>query len=322
MAMPGMPAPADTLKEVSKELQEKFDEAGMGSVESFVDKIEEIKEKAAAGPGDAMDAVKGKFDEFKGKMEEIISNPSALAPAGLAPVAVWYGNAVAAKLIAFKEEVEGILKSLLQTAADIMDPMKSLGDTLGTVMAELEKTLKKLAKLPKEVGKMAAEIDSPDDIAKIDVDSMKACLDVSGIDSPLGNLGGLGATLGGAIEKVKQGITLIEEFIQNAADNLKLCFQVPAPLCFVTPCAMQNAPQPLQDLLACVDNLKTVDLSSLVGMLSNTMDTLGQMDVEKVKTPVNAFATAAAEPVGKLEKAVQGAKLASGDGHPAIPKMF
>merc|ERR1719482_2354767 len=100
-----------------------------------------------------------------------------------------------------------------------MEPMKKLGEVLESAMKILEGSLTKLAKLPKEVGKMAAEIDSPDDIAKIDVDSMKACLDVSGIDSPLGNLGGLGATLGGAIEKVTQGITLIEEFIQNACGN-------------------------------------------------------------------------------------------------------
>merc|ERR1719310_1310691 len=155
-----------------------------------------------------MDAVQGKFDEFQQKIAKVIEDPSGLAPASLAPIAAWYGKEVATKLAAFKAEVESIVKTLVETAKDILDPMKSLGETLGKVMKELEATLKKLAKLPGEVGKMAAEIDSPDDIAKIDVDSMKKCLDVSGIDGPLTTLGGVGGSLGSAIEKVKLGLAM------------------------------------------------------------------------------------------------------------------
>eukprot|EP00929_Paragymnodinium_shiwhaense_P021157 TRINITY_DN1386_c0_g1_i2.p2 TRINITY_DN1386_c0_g1~~TRINITY_DN1386_c0_g1_i2.p2 ORF type:complete len:327 (-),score=137.68 TRINITY_DN1386_c0_g1_i2:139-1119(-) len=306
-----MPNPADTLKEVSKELKEKFDEAGMGSVETFMDTIDDIKDKAAAGPGDALNAVQGKFDEFKGKLEEIIAKPSSLAPANMAMIAEWYGSAVAAKLVEFKATVEEMIKSILALAEQIMSPMKTLGETLGSAMAALEKTLKKLAKLPSEVGKMAAEIDSPDDIAKIDVDSMKACLDVSGIDTPLKSMGDIGGTLDSAIKLVKEGLAAVEEFISGAGEQIKGCFQVPAPLCFVTPCAMQAAPQPLKDMLDMVDNLKKVDLSSLVNMLTKTMDTLSGLDIAMVKKPVDAFSKSAGGSIDKLEKAVMAAKLSS-----------
>eukprot|EP00929_Paragymnodinium_shiwhaense_P021156 TRINITY_DN1386_c0_g1_i1.p1 TRINITY_DN1386_c0_g1~~TRINITY_DN1386_c0_g1_i1.p1 ORF type:complete len:327 (-),score=141.32 TRINITY_DN1386_c0_g1_i1:144-1124(-) len=306
-----MPNPADTLKEVSKELKEKFDEAGMGSVETFMDTIDDIKDKAAAGPGAALDAVQAKFDEFKGKIGEAIEKPSSLAPANMALIAEWYGSAVAAKLAEFKATVEEMINSLVALAKEITSPMKTLGETLANAMAALEKTLKKLAKLPAEVGKMAAEIDSPDDIAKIDVDSMKACLDVSGIDAPLKSMGDVGGTLGSAIDKVKEGLKAIEDFISNAGDQIKACFQVPPPLCFATSCAMQAAPQPLKDMLDMVDNLKKVDLSSLVNMLTKTMETLSTLDIAMVKTPVDAFSKSAGSPIDKLDKAVTAAKLSS-----------
>merc|ERR1711966_407826 len=110
----------------------------------------------------------------------------------------------------------------------------------------------------------------------------KKCLDISGIDGPLGQLGGVGDSLGGAVSKCKEALAFIEEFIKDASSKLMQCFQVPAPLCFVTPCALQQAPQPLQDMLALVDKLKEVDLSALVNMLANTQDTLGQIDVARV----------------------------------------
>jgi hypothetical protein len=285
----------------------------MGSVDEFIDSLDDIKEKAAAGPGAIMDEVKGKFDEFKGKVQNAIDNPSSLVPSGgaMAAAATWYGNAVAGKLKALMSLIEDLIKQLMDMASAVAEPMKNVGEVIGKAMATLEKSLKKLSKLPAEVGKMAAEIDSPDDIAKIDVEPMKACLKVDGIESPLNDMGGLKGGIEKAIEMVKDGMKALMEFCQNAGDHIKDAFAVPFPCCCCTSIAMSNAPQAFTEMMGLVDKLKDVKLGALQDLLGKTGKAVGNIDVAAIKLPVSRFAESAGDSVGKLEKTVQGAKLAS-----------
>jgi archaellum component FlaC len=308
-----MPNPADGLKEVAKELQEKFEEAGMGAVDAFVDTLDEIKDKAADGPKKIMDATKNQFEAFKKKVEDLANDPSSLAPTGgaVALMAKWYCNAVAQKLGALKDMIEDLVKQLVDMASKIAEPMGNVGTVIGAAMASLEKTLKKLSKLPAEVGKMAKEIDSPDDIAKIDVAPMKACLNVSGFESPLNDIKGLNDGIAKAISLVKDGLAALEDFIKNAADHIRNAFNVPFPCCCCTGSALAQAPQAFTDMMDMVEKLKGVQLGDLSSLLQKTADAIGGIDVAVIKIPVNKFAESAAPSLDKLEKTVQGAKLAS-----------
>lgn len=307
-----MANPADGLKQVAKELQEKFDEAGMKKVDEFVDTLEGIKEKAEAGPGAIMDEVQKKFNDFKGNLEKAINDPSSLVPSGgpAAMLATWYGNSVAGKLGALKDEVDKLIEQILSLGKQIAEPMKKLGEVLGSAMKELEKTLKKLSKLPAEVGKMAKEIDSPDDIAKIEVGPMKDCLKVDGIDAPLKSLGSL-ADFDGIIAMVKDGLQTIMDFAQSSAEQIKAAFSVPYPCCCCTTVALSNAPPAFNDMMGMVENLKKLDLSPLIDMLTNTAQTMSGIDVALIKAPVDKFAASAGASVDKLEKTVAAAKLSS-----------
>jgi hypothetical protein len=308
-----MPNPADGLKEVAKELKEKFDEAGMGAVDEFVDTLDEIKEKAASGPGDMMDAVKAKMNEFMKTIEEIIKDPSSLVPSAgpAAMLANWYANSVATKLQALKKMVEDFIQMLVDVAGKVLDPMKNVGTVISEAMKTLEGTLKKLAKLPAEVGKMAAEIDSPDDIAKIDVAPMKSCLNVAGFETPLGNVKGLQGGISDAVLLVQNLVDSLMEFLDNAATHIKDAFSVPFPCCCCTSAAHANAPKGFTDMMANVDKLKAVDLTPLKTLMSKTGKAVGDIDVEVIKIPVSKFAASAGESLDKLEKTVAGAKLAS-----------
>jgi hypothetical protein len=247
--------------------------------------------------------VQAKFDELKANVQKAIDDPSGLVPSAgpAALLAGWYAKSVAEKLGAFKADVEKLIAQIVSLAAALMEPLGKLGEVIGSAMKELEGTLKKLSKLPAEVGKMAAEIDSPDDIAKIDVETMKACLNVSGIDGPLTSIGGLGEMLGGAIGLVKEGVQMIMDFILSAAEQIKAAFTVPSPCCCCTGPAMAQAPQAFQDMMGMVDNLKKIDLTALLDMLAKTSDTVTGIDIELVKKPVMAFAEAAGGSVDKLK---------------------
>lgn len=304
------PNPADVLGEVSGELKSKFEEAGMDAVDKFVDKLEDIKEKAANGPKEVLDMITAKFDEMKAKLKAILDDPSSLAPSGgLAACASYYGNAVAQKLSDFADEASKLGESVMKFAGEVTEPMQKLSETLTKAMEELEKSLKKLAKLPQEVQGMAESISDAADFAKIDTDPMKKCLDVGGIDAPLSSLGGLKDILGSAVDAVKSCLKQIQKFIEDAPDKIRGAFAVPPPLCFLTSMLMSQAPKAMTDLLEMVDKLKGIELQPMVDMLENVVETVCNLDISKVKEPVSKFAESAGGSVDKLDTAVKAAKL-------------
>lgn len=313
MAIPGAPDPAKAMKEIAQEIQEKFDEAGMAKVEEFTDKIDDIIDKAKDKPKQLMEEAKAKFEEFKNKIDEMLKNPSSLAPGGgaMAACADFYGKSVAAKLGSLNDEAQEMAKNISKVAEDMAGPLKQLGETLEKAMAQLEGSLKALAKLPKLVAKQIEGKDSPDDIAKIDCGPMKKALNCGDVDTPLANIKGLNDILGGAIEAVKKGIAALGEFITGAPDKVKAAFSVPPPLCFLQAMIMSQAPPALKTLEEMIGNLEKIDLKPLVEMLDSTSDTLGNLDAEQVKVPMNKFLESAGDLVDRLDKTVQAAKLSS-----------
>jgi ElaB/YqjD/DUF883 family membrane-anchored ribosome-binding protein len=315
-----MASPAAALKEVADELKEKFEEAGMSTVDAFVDKLEDIKDNAASAPKEILDQIQSKFKEFTDKLEEFMKDPSKLAPPPLQAIAAWYGGAVAGKLKAMSDESSSQLEAVAKMASSIMEPMKKLGEVLTKAMEELEGSLKKLSKLPAEVGKLASTVSSPDDIAKIDVEPMKKALDVSGIDSPLKSIEGLKGMLGDVVAMAKSAIEKVVEFIQSCPGMIKGAFEVPFPFCCMTSVIMDQAPDAMKQLLDGVSAVEKIDLNKLLDIMSATSDTVCNLDIAAVKQPVEKFAASSGDAVGKLEKTVSGAKMAGGLG--SIGEMF
>merc|ERR1712007_202782 len=260
--------------------------------------------------------VKGKIEEFKSMMERAMNNPASLAPSsgGLVQCAAWYGNAVVEKLKALSQRVEDLVKLVADMVAQMVEPLKSLGDTLDEVITALEKSLKKLAKLPAEIKAMANDLDSADDIAKIDTAPMKKCLDISCIDAPLEQLGGLKDVLGGAVDAVTKGVQEIAKFIDEAPDMVREAFDVPTPLCFMSGVLLSQAPEAMKTMLENIDKLKEVKLDGVVQMLEDTTETICKLDVSKVKDPASSFSEQAGEQLDDLDNVVSAAKLASGGG--------
>lgn len=315
--------PADALKQIEEELKQKFDEAGMSQVEEFTDGLDDIQEKLKKGPKELLEAAKDKLDEFKGKLQSALDDPSSLAPSGggLATCASWYGNAVAGKLKDFSGEAEELAGQVTQMASDIAGPFQTLGETLDSAMDKLDASIKSLAKLPALVGTQIAGKDSPDDIAKIDCGPMKKAVAGGDVDGPLSSIAGLKDVLGGVVEIAEKGVETFQNFIDNAPDMIKKAFDVPTPLCFLTNVLLAQAPQAMTDLLEMVDKLKEIDLEPLITMCRGAAKSICGLDVEMVKTPISAFQESAGPLIDKLEKTVKGAKMASNPAG-AIGGMF
>jgi hypothetical protein len=312
--------PADAMKQISKELQEKFDEAGMGKVEEFVDSLDDLVDKIKNGPGELMKAAEGKVAELKNKVEEIAADPSSAAPSGgiLAACATTYAASVASKLGEVAAICEEGTSNLSKMAKDATAPLSQVGDTLTGALQKMEDSIKALAKLPKLVSKEIAGKDSPDDVAKINTDSMKKSLAGGDVEGPLDSIKSLSGILTSVVEIVGRIVSFLAEFIGSVAAKIKAAFDPPFPLC----CLSAMAPDALKQMLEMIGKLEEIDLNPIVDTLHNAASKIADIDVDSVKQPMKAFQDSATGLVDKLEKTVQGAKMASGGGMGAMMKGF
>jgi len=313
MDMPTDPAAA--LKEISQQVQEKFDEAGMGKVEEFMDMMDDVMAKARDGPGALLKAAQEQVDSIQQKLSDALANPSTLVPGdgGVAACAAGYwGGEVAKKLKVVSEDTSGLVETMTKMAADVQEPMKALADGLEKALQQLEGSTKALAKLPKMIQKEMEGKDSPDDIGTIDTAPMKKALDAGDLDGPLGEIGGMKDILDGAIAVLKSGVDALEGFLSTAPGAVKSAFDLPTPLCALQSVLMSQAPQLMTDLLGMLEKLQGVSLQPVMDAMASTQDKIANLDVEQIKTPVNTFMESAKELVEKLDKTVSAAKLASG----------
>lgn len=257
-----------------------------------------------------MDKVKEAMEGFKKGIEDAMNDPASLMPSGgFAACASWYGAAIVAKLKELMEVVNKLVDTIVNVAKEMAGPLKDVGTTMTSAMEGINKTVKGLTSIPKEVRKVADKIKGPDDLKDLDTDAMKKALDTKGVEGPLESLDKLKSSLGPAMKSVKEGVESLNDFIRDAPDRIKDAFSVPAPFTCLTPCAMSAAPAPMTQMLEKIEALKAFDLSPLVKMLKGLAENLGDMDVSKVKEPVNKFAEMAGEQIDKLDKTVKAAKM-------------
>eukprot|EP00429_Kryptoperidinium_foliaceum_P042713 CAMPEP_0176115130 /NCGR_PEP_ID=MMETSP0120_2-20121206/57817_1 /TAXON_ID=160619 /ORGANISM="Kryptoperidinium foliaceum, Strain CCMP 1326" /LENGTH=339 /DNA_ID=CAMNT_0017449367 /DNA_START=63 /DNA_END=1082 /DNA_ORIENTATION=- len=302
--------PAAAMKEISEQVQAKFDEAGMGKVEEFMDQMHDVMAKAKDGPGVLLESAQSQVEEIQKKLEAALADPSSVA-GGAGCVASWYGGEVAKKLQSFSDETKGLVSTVQKMAADVKKPMKELAEGLQKSVQQLEGSAKSLAKLPKLIQQELEGKDSPDDIAQINTEPMKKALAVGDLDGPLSAIGGMKGLLDGAIAMLRNGVAALEEFLQTAPATVRSAFDLPAPLCALQSVLMSQVPQLLTDLLGMLEKLQGVSLQPLMDALTGTQGKVAGLDVAMIKTPVNAFMEPAKDLVDKLDKTVSGAKLAS-----------
>jgi len=318
------PSPKDALKKISSELKAKFDDAGMDKVEAFMDKIEDLQEKVKTDPSTIMDQLKKMMSDLQGVLKKAAEDPGSLAPSnkGFAACASWYGKSVAGNLKKTADEVAKLTDSMTDLAKNMKTPIAEVSKTLGNVLKELENSLSKLARLPKQILKLGETVDSPDDMAKIDTAPMHKCLDISGIDKPLGNLVTLKDLVGKAIDAVKAGIRTLADFVMKAPDTILHAFDVPTPLCFLTQQIQNQLPQAGKDMLAMVESMKKIDLQPAVALMESIADTLAAVDVAKIKAPVTKFAEGAKANVDDLDEQIKAAKLLQGGAGGKLGSLF
>mmetsp|Transcript_78800 Transcript_78800/g.189097 ORF Transcript_78800/g.189097 Transcript_78800/m.189097 type:complete len:319 (-) Transcript_78800:63-1019(-) len=307
------PDPAAALKEISKEVQDKFNEAGMGKVEEFVDLMEDVQTKAKEGPGGLLKAVQEQVDALLKSIDAAIADPSSVAGGGGCMVS-WYGGEVAEKLKGFSGETKDLLEDMKKMASKVQGPMKDLSEAMEKAVTQLEGCLKSLAKLPKLINQEIQGLDSPDDIAKIDTAPMKKALNGGDLDEPLAALGGIKSIVDTAVNAVKSGAEKLEDFLQSAPDTAKRCFDLPAPLCAFQSVLCAQAPELLTELLGMLKKLQSVSLKPILSSLTSTQSTISGLKPSQIKDPVGKFLESAKDLVDRLDKTVAGAKLAGGVG--------
>jgi len=322
------PDPAAAVKQLATEIKEKFDEAGMGAVEEFMDQMDDIVDKAKEGSGAVIKAAREQVEGIQKKIEEALADPKSLVPGGglAACAASCYTKSVQTKLRAFGDDSSALVETLTKLAGDVQKPLKDLAEGLERAMSQLEGSVKALAKLPKLIARELEGKDSPDDIGKIDTAPMKKALAKSDLDGPLGALGGMKDMVGSAIEALKAGVEALEGFLTSAPDTVRRAFDMPGPLSLIQGVLMSKAPQLMTDLLAMVETLKGFSLKPVLVGLSSTQGSLGGLSAaqDTLKNPVEKFTDSAAGLVDQLDATVTAARMAGGAAGVmgAVAKMF
>ncbi|CAE8642359.1 unnamed protein product [Polarella glacialis] len=305
--------PSAAVKEVAAELEKQAKECRVDTVDQVLDKIEEIMNKAKAGPGDMIEKLAAAFEEFNGKIEKAINDPAALSNAGgpMVACASWYATEVAGKLKELVAEVTEISKVVHDKVAEAAKPLSQVATALEEAMKGMEGSAKKLAKLPKEVQDLATTIKGPADLAKVDMGPISGCLDLSPLTGSLTKIDGLKSVLGPVISAVSATLAGVAEFLMSLAEKLIGAFQVPSPLCFLTPMVMSQAPPLLAELLEKVKALQKIDVQPVVEGMKMISDTIGNFDAKAVSVPLEKLAVDAKASIGKLDEAVSAAKLST-----------
>merc|ERR1712227_606513 len=257
------------------------------------------------------DKTKGAVEGVKKTMSDAMENPSSLAPSSLAPVASWYGNEVVKKLKAISEEVEEIFKSMKELAESLATPFKEAAKTMKEAMAGLTQTVKGLSSLPGQLQGLADSVKGADDVKGINTDAMKKATDVSGITGPLDALVMLKSMFAPLIDLVTKAIGKLTDFVSSSPDKVRESFGMPAPCCCLTPVILSQAPDVMKTLLDGLENLSKLDFQPMTDMISSMADTLGNLDIDKVKGPLEKFAESAKGSVDKLDNVVKAANMSS-----------
>jgi hypothetical protein len=302
--------PADALAQVSKEMQEKFDEAGMAKVEELTSSLETLQLKLKEGPGDMMDALQDKIKELIGKVKDMVDKPPMPDSPLIACVGSMYVNAVKPKLEAVKTEVDAMMENMSTMANSAKQSLKDVGDGLNGAMEKMEGAVTALANLPKAVSAAIKDKDSPEDIGNINTEPMKKALQGGDIGGPLSAVQGLQEVIKSVVSLILQAVQDIGAFVSSMAKNLVDAFAPPFPCC----CLSDLLPEQAKTALLMVDAIGKIDLSSLEMQLSNAAEKIGAIDVEMIKKPVETFSSSAKDLVDKLDKTVSAAKMSSGGG--------
>lgn len=307
-------ASVDVVKQVGEELEKLKASCGLGKVDEFLKKLDEIKAAVANGPAELLNKVIDAAKSLQNSISEALKNPSAIAGGGgpLVACASWYGEAIVGRLKALLQEVTEVVDFIMKKIGEVTKPLKSVGDVLADVMKGLDGSAKHMCALPDEVMKLGTTVKTPKDLAAVDSAAMKKALDVSHLDESLNKLGTLKTDLGAAAVEVTTLVGKVADFLADISVKVTSAFDVPAPLCFMTPLVMSQAPPLMAELLEKVKLMNTVDLKPVSHTLEGLNTNLAAVDVNVVKKPLQEFSKQAASHVDKLDKAVSAAKLAHG----------
>lgn len=313
MKAPSSTDPAAVIKAIVEELNAKAKECGTDAVEAIIKNLEEIKEKAKAGPGRIFDELESNFKKLTGKIESAIKDPSSLVTADgpVAALATWYGTEVCTKLKDLMKEVEEAMAMAKKNVASAAEPLSKIGDGLKASIEGMAGSASKLLALPNELKALGETVKGPADLAKLEMESIKKCVDLSSLDAVLSTIGSVKSYFAAAVDAITRLVEKIVEFLISLADKILHAFDVPQPLCFLTSMVLSQAPPIVKELMDMVEALKKLELQPALEGIKKMKSAIDAFDPKAVKEPLDKFSLAAKPSIDKLDKAVAAAKLSS-----------
>mmetsp|Transcript_50413 Transcript_50413/g.141056 ORF Transcript_50413/g.141056 Transcript_50413/m.141056 type:complete len:357 (+) Transcript_50413:31-1101(+) len=298
------------FRQVAQEVQDEYDRSGVASACSIAEALDGTVKNLRLARHEAVDLQTAALIEFRSVLQTSREEPETSFTSGSAGALNLcnYGKAVALKIGGIIAEVDDIIHCSSELGYLVVGSMASLEDEVVQDVETLQQTLCKLARLPREVAKIAAEIRDADDIAVLDVSTLRGYTDIKNSPAAVDRLMGAKDTLSRALTQVSSLAAKTDDFLERMPDMLRDVFEVPC-LC----CLSQRATAIMSTLRASADKLSTVLLHPLVAVIQSAVDMLALVDARKLSEPMVAFNVVASRLLDKLDKLIEYAKLVQAD---------
>mmetsp|Transcript_120458 Transcript_120458/g.225157 ORF Transcript_120458/g.225157 Transcript_120458/m.225157 type:complete len:314 (+) Transcript_120458:57-998(+) len=301
------PDPAAAIDQICKEVKEKFGQAGIDKVKEGMKSASDAVDKLKSGPAELLASVEKQVSQMKGKIHEMTEDPSQISPKrrrlDISGCGTRYCNAVATKLDEVGKDSGRVARKMTESGKDLTASVKEASEKLRISLSVMDKSFKAMAVLPTVILKEVQGKSKPDDIAKINTGPMKKILAAGNMAGPLQEAGGMSNLFGEAAATAAGAVATFDSFIRTFPEKIEGSFSPGFPYC----CMTAALPQQAQDILKMTDELKKIDLRSMVKSLEGA-----SAKVSDAKKTADTFQQSVKGLVDKLDTTVNGAKMASG----------
>mmetsp|Transcript_106766 Transcript_106766/g.212027 ORF Transcript_106766/g.212027 Transcript_106766/m.212027 type:complete len:338 (-) Transcript_106766:226-1239(-) len=294
------------IRNIAIQLQEDRSRSSLKSADQLVDKIEELKNTASNLSTTPMENMKQIVCSWRDSMEFAMidsKSDAGMATGDMAMCSYWYSPKVEVKLKQYLDDFKEAEDAL---AAIKLQPFQEFGDKMTKIMHIITPFVKDLHGLPDKLRDIADQVSKNGVQPTPDTESMKTSFKTdSEIDHIFRLLERCQSQLpADLVEATKLNYYKVSEFFRDAGSRIKDVFAVPAPCCFMSDYVMDQPHVVVIELNKHTQKaMKRLDeFSQLLDLLESLQQTLIDLDVKKISSPVKQFTSLAKLRVQSLDE--------------------
>mmetsp|Transcript_90488 Transcript_90488/g.156467 ORF Transcript_90488/g.156467 Transcript_90488/m.156467 type:complete len:378 (+) Transcript_90488:3-1136(+) len=279
----------------------------------------------SSGPRAVMREVVSTLDEFAVLIDGIIDSPQSIpepiscssgqrpgcgeatfkSRLGLTSVSIWYGEQIAERLQQLGEEA----RELSGAALWIMRNLEELSQILITHASLISSSVHKFSEFKPYLEARAydpwsAFVKNTKDSAECQrpyTELLGSSLDLTAVEGASKKVLNLKGQLRKIADEINTRTSVIARFINEAPDEVRISFQIPAPICFLQAVLIGEDPATMQRLLNKLRQLTILEVECVPDFLPPLLEECGRERMESMMKCMRTFAEHAQSQLERLD---------------------